>query len=397
MYLAACVVAAHSEMVLLWSMHGGSQAVGFFFVISGFYMQLILSGPRYSDAKAFFLSRLQRIYIPYFSCVGFCLAVGCRSLLISGDALSAQVALDKIVGANFADTADIAVLLTNFTIFFQDLILFVDRDATGQLLLTKGVSTAHTEFYTYLIIPQAWSVALELQFYILSPFLVRRCPTWLLGLTIAAISIIRVMSAELSGTDYDPWTYRFAPFELAKFLTGIIACRLLWLNPWGRTFCRVFYAPLSLSSSKVAYLTIIVAVLFALRFHAGIESFSHRIAPHFGPLAGEGFSLACTAAAGLIVAACFACTASHTLDRRVGELSFPVYLVHLTVALAVSRYLLQAESHKSLAGEVTFVLSVAIALLLQYSFLDRIENHRQRQIGRPLVAGDSQAGSPDSP
>jgi peptidoglycan/LPS O-acetylase OafA/YrhL len=49
-YLALCVIAAHSHRVLPWRMHDGRQAVQIFYIISGFYMAMVLS-TRYSSAR----------------------------------------------------------------------------------------------------------------------------------------------------------------------------------------------------------------------------------------------------------------------------------------------------------------------------------------------------------
>ena len=65
LYLALCVVAAHTGNLFPWSAHNGLQSVEIFFLISGFYMALIAS--KYDTAREFYASRFLRIYIPYWT------------------------------------------------------------------------------------------------------------------------------------------------------------------------------------------------------------------------------------------------------------------------------------------------------------------------------------------
>ncbi len=84
LYLALCVVAGHAGDVFPWEMHNGRQAVQIFFIISGFYIELILSG-KYHTRTAFYKSRALRIFPPYaLVAAGVCLlSLACR--LLFGD------------------------------------------------------------------------------------------------------------------------------------------------------------------------------------------------------------------------------------------------------------------------------------------------------------------------
>src|SRR5437879_12743259 len=64
-YLALCVVAAHSSPIFPWPAHEGSEVVQIFFIISVFYMAMILSG-KYKSTKSFYISRWLRIFGPYY-------------------------------------------------------------------------------------------------------------------------------------------------------------------------------------------------------------------------------------------------------------------------------------------------------------------------------------------
>src|SRR5579884_1438107 len=73
-YLALCVIAAHATSNgLPRSLHSGKEAVQIFYLISGFYMALVLSS-RYDAPKAFYLSRFLRIFPTYWIVAGVTLA-----------------------------------------------------------------------------------------------------------------------------------------------------------------------------------------------------------------------------------------------------------------------------------------------------------------------------------
>lgn len=377
LYLAACVIAAHSEQVFPWSVHGGEAAVGFFFVISGFYMQLILSTDRYTGVLQFYKSRLLRIYLPYLVCLVLCMLAGLLSWGFCGNALSVQQCIELARSGNGTDGTQWMVMLTNVTIFLQDAVMFLGRDSAGSACLTKGVASGPQEFYNLLVIPQAWSIAVELQFYLLSPWLIRRLSTPRLLTVIMLLTGLRTATAVVMKLDFDPWTYRFAPFELVKFLAGIVSCRLLWQSPKGRRICEAACSWLQRASGGFKYPISVLVVLLAMRLHLGTGSLVHRATVIAGPVFKEPLQLLVVATAAVLVPLCFCLTLSLRVDRRIGELSFPVYLLHLTVVLALDGPLRGVLPGNSFLGECSALGSVLLAILLQKLVLDQLESNRQ--------------------
>jgi peptidoglycan/LPS O-acetylase OafA/YrhL len=380
LYLAACVIAAHSEHVFPWSVHGGEAAVGFFFVISGFYMQLILSTDRYAGVLQFYKSRLLRIYLPYLVCLGLCMLAGLVSWGYCGNALSVQQCIELARSGNGADGVQWMVLLSNVTVFMQDAVMFLGRDSAGSACLTSGVASGPQEFYNLLVIPQAWSIAVELQFYLLSPWLVRRLSTLHLLMLIMLLTGLHTAAAIVLKLDFDPWTYRFAPFELVKFLAGIVSCRLLWQSPKGRRICEVACSWLQRAPGGLRYPMAVMGVLLAMRLHLGTGSLVNRATVMAGSAFREPLLLLVVATAAILVPLCFCLTLSLQVDRRIGELSFPVYLLHLTVVLALDGPLRGVLPGSSFLGESSLLCSVLLAMLLQKLVLDRLESNRQLTI-----------------
>src|SRR5262245_47535053 len=86
-YLALCVIATHTHSVFPWGMHDGRQAVQIFYIISGFYMEMVLSG-RYASARDFYLSRFLRIFPTYWVILGAILLLSAVSGMLFGNWLS---------------------------------------------------------------------------------------------------------------------------------------------------------------------------------------------------------------------------------------------------------------------------------------------------------------------
>lgn len=138
-YLALAVAISHAG---LSAPMNASYAVQFFFVISGYYMAQILDGPYKGDALRFYANRALRIFPAYWIVAGVTFA-----LMVLADSTWPMA---RMVRGEFFD---LGAVLANLLIFGQDFI----AQSNPQLLL---------------VVP-AWSIAMELYFYLLAPLLVR--------------------------------------------------------------------------------------------------------------------------------------------------------------------------------------------------------------------------------
>lgn len=379
-YLAACVVAAHSERVFPWSAHGGREAVEIFFVISGFYMQLILSLGKYRSASKFFYSRFQRIFLPYYCCLCFCVCLSLSWWLLFKNALSCQTIVSMMQAGMLTECGNLAILGTNLTILGQDSVMFLDRTHEGQFYLTPGVEHCITKLYNLLIIPQTWSVAIELQFYLLSPFLANRLNTRSLIIIAFILAIMRCNCITLFGIDYDPWNYRFAPFELFNFLVGMISCRIIWLDPIRRQNVEKFCSRMFPYATILSYILFILLCFLVFRLLLGSQSFTYRILNPISLLAKEVAALGIIVLWGSLLPFLFCVTRSNSVDRFIGELSYPIYLLHLTVALAVQDTVAFFDFSDLYSGQICFALTTVIAIGLQFGPLRYLESRRQLSV-----------------
>lgn len=353
-YLALCVVAAHAKAWVAPGMVGSVQAVQIFYLISGFYMQLILSG-KYSGVGRFYQSRALRIYVPYFV-VLFLVLVGS---LISGFWGGHWLALETYRQSGWGGNEPVAVVLaaaTNSTVFGQDLIHFLNG-AQGEFLRFRFADLSSVPLWRYLLIPPSWTIAVELTFYAVVPLLVLLRGRSLV-MVLAASLLLRVVAYEVFGLNADPWIYRFFPFELALFVAGMLAC-------------RVFLARGSGPDKPLPYgVLVVVLLLVALVLNVLVGACSHVVGWHYAVFLAY-------LAAFLLLPTLFASTKRNRWDRMIGELSFPIYLNHFFVIQVVEAYGFPSWVPQALTGEFVMVVSVGFAILLLVGFLVPFERWRQ--------------------
>lgn len=388
LYLALCVIGNHAEPVLPWRMHGGPDAVQIFFVISGFYMQWILGSGKYGTTVDFFLSRWLRIFVPYVVALAAVVVASVVAGWWTGDFLTLSTTLNPEGNGRFGTNL---ALLTNATIFFQDWIMFLGHEAGAPLRFSADFRTDAHPLVRFLWIPPAWSVAVELTFYLLAPLLACR---------LRAAAVVGVMALSLAGRwlcasqfglDHDPWTYRFMPFELFSFCLGMLACRLMRRHT--AAFDRLAHAAERLGTLlgglavPVLAMLVLASTSLHLMFTAVVRrSLDQVMAPGSATLAVLA-GTASLAAWGLFVPVVFSMTRRNPLDRMIGELSYPVYLLHYTVMLLVTPAWVACELPESLRGEAVALVTVATALLMQVILLGPLEAWRQwfvsSRAGRP--------------
>lgn len=346
--LAISVVLAHSTPIAGITLLGGRTAVECFFVISGFYMMLVISG-KYARLGSriwpvFITSRLARLY-PVYALIA--IATVAAGLLSGPSAL-----LDR-----FSELSPIGALqvgLANITLIGQDLLTFtVVRDGSAQFA-ADALLSAHRGA-GYLVVPQAWSLSIELLFYIVAPWLLRRSTLTLVIVGGASLGVKIAIGAAMLP---DPWSYRFFPAELVYFLAGALAFKLLSSHLNGRT--RL--GPVVLAICLVAFLAYPSA------------SAPEALAVVF-PLA-----LAC------VIPLVFEWSKRSVVDRRIGDLSYPLYLVHLLVQMTLLSFGVRDT------GLVLTVVSLAAAAAMVVIVDHPLERLRQRRLDR--VTGNQDAVAP---
>lgn len=350
-YLALCVVAAHFPGALPWGGLGGKTAVQFFFMISGFYMEFAYV--KYHSPMAFYKSRILRIFPPYF----LVLIASLATYLTAGCALDEWGGL-RLVGEAISGGDDVvgwAALATNFTLLFQDFTLFFERTANGGVHLSFPV-VQHTgnAIYHYLVIPVSWTISLELYFYLLVPSFCRTRTAILL--LICCISLtLRIALFGICDLRESPWDYRFFPFELVFFIMGMLACRLS-----GRVVPEIFRRYGKWVPAMVACAA---SVVFSIHF------MNHESPMSVFVLLGAGFAS---------LPVLFHATARSKLDRIFGELSYPIYLIHMLVGWLVVGISTKLHWKTDATPFIILIMVILAGLAMCRMFIEPLERYRSR-------------------
>src|SRR5689334_3227085 len=105
------------------------------------------------------------------------------------------------------------LIFTNICVFFQDTAYFLGLDKhSGNLYLTTAFYNSDPALYQFFLIIPAWTVGLELMYYLIAPFLVRRSFYIILILIVLSMALRVILIRK--GLFNDPWSYRFFPTEL---------------------------------------------------------------------------------------------------------------------------------------------------------------------------------------
>lgn len=339
--LAISVVGAHMGKIFGFGFVSGTLAVQSFFMISGFYMTLVLNekytGIRKSY-KLFISSRLLRLFPVYW-------VVVLLEIVVTGS--KQDIYVDNY------DVMNIGTLLfligTNILVFFQDIVMFLGYDlSTGELFFTKNFRDVNLPLYKFLLVPQAWSIGLELTFYLIAPFVVRWKISIIYGF-IALSVLLRVILYNI-GYDNDPWTYRFFPTELVFFLLGAVAYhryKKLEMLKFNRTYLYIVFSTLILFTCVYSFISIsFIYYIYLVFFFLSI--------PYV-----------------------FILSKNWKVDRYIGELSYPIYISHMFVLHCIYVFGLPIIGDK---GFTVMTISILFSVLLNTLVAEKIEKFRQRRI-----------------
>lgn len=360
--LAITVVIAHSNAVFGLKFTGGLVAVEVFFIISGFYMSMILDR-KYTGKGSYtlFLSnRFLRLY-PMFWVV---LLLTIFASIISSVFLGNWFKLSSYI--EYFDVMAIETLLfqifANIALFGQDIVMFLGfNQETGGMYFTHDFQTSSPMFYTFLFVPQAWTLGIEVMFYLIAPFLVRKSNLVIISI-IALSLLIRIFTYSIGYTN-DPWTYRFFPSELALFLLGTVSYRLY------DSYKIHKYKVLNFNPTPIILLSLFTIIIFYqfIPRNFWFGGFGHVVNWLF-------YGFVC-----LSIPFVFDFSKSSKIDSRIGELSYPVYISHILVIASISPFLSLAGGQKY-KGEWAVIFTILVSYILVRLISDPIEKIRQSRV-----------------
>lgn len=363
--LAITVVIAHSYTVFGFSFTGGLVAVEVFFIISGFYMAMILD-EKYAGkgSYALFLSnRFLRLY-PLFWVVLLLTIVTSVALYIFTDnffRLSPYI--------QYFDSMAIETLLyqiiVNIVLLGQDIVMFLgfSKDSGG-MYFTSDFRTSDPMFYKFLLVPQAWTLALEVMFYLIAPFVVRKSNIFIVSLIIFSM-LTRAYIYFFLGYTNDPWTYRFFPAELALFLFGVISFRL--------------YKTYKIQKTKLLGRNLVFFIYPSLFLTIIFYQFIPKAG--FGHIINWLFYVFCALSLPFI----FEFSKAWKLDARIGELSYPIYISHILVIGAITPFMKGGgQEHRGTLAVLFTIIFSYILLRLISDPIEKIRKSRVKHENKPI-------------
>jgi hypothetical protein len=244
----------------------------------------------------------------------------------------------------------IFLLFTNLFLFLQDAVMFLGLDTiSGHLFFTSNFRETTPQLHQFLFIPQAWTIGVEISFYLIAPFLVKRKLKIIFPLIILSLILRLVLHFHFEFKN-DPWTYRFFPTELVFFLLGIISYQI--------------YIKLQ---------TIVVNDIFYKLIWIGILVFT--LLYSFLPIPGKGYFYIITFFTSLPFI--FIYTKNWKIDSYIGELSYPIYISHMFVLSVISVLKIPVIGGK---GFILTLTTILFSVILNELVAKKIEKIRQNRI-----------------
>jgi len=349
--LAAAVVFHHSTIPGNLPLVDGHQAVRLFYIISGFYMALIL-GKKYPLNRhglwIFYTNRAARIFPVYW-------IVLIGAVAFYGFALIwTQRIPERFQWYSFLHQGKHGGFLAGLGLS-QLLLLGLDWfslfDFKGTSLGFWGTVTGGKTAGFLCFVPQAWTLAVELMFYLVAPFLVQARTRWLFVICGAGI-VIRASLSIWKPQESLSLNYFWFPLQIPFFLLGILSYR--WMG-------------ISTALWKKRWMIV----------GGGWTAFVIIMAYGWIP-AGVGPILSC-GSMGLLLPALF--HIEGKVGNFLGELSYPIYVVHILVKWIILGVLgVQLAGEKIVGGSVLLVASMIAAIGIEKLIGTRVEVWRASRI-----------------
>ena len=345
--LAIAVVVYHSFTIFGLRLCGGQIAVESFFMISGFYMALILN-EKYTGVgsyRKFLLSRFYRIFPVYWIVLVAALLLSVIGYVWFNNAFYLTRFMSNKECLSFTTIG--YFIFENLVIIGQDVLYFLRLDKWCNPKLTYYVLSYKHAGYQYLLVPQAWSISLELLFYSIAPFMVRKKWQWQVALITIAFGVKLVYAIQFN-LSLDPWSYRFFPFEIGFFMLGSVAYQI---------YQQLKNKPISPSIGYVLLVCCIVGVFTVDEIPLPVN-FKNSL---------FYFLIFCS------VPFIFKALKDNKIDRYIGELSFSIYISHHLIVSIFRMFFYNHIHWISYYGYSVVLASLVLAIVFQKTIIKPLE------------------------
>lgn len=337
-FLAISVVISHNG--IRFPGIEGHLAVMAFFVISGFYMALVLNEKYQSNLWGFYGARFLRLWPSYI--VVFCL------VLLFINPMGQEIYKTTLT--------TVYVWFSAITMFFYQTLGWFGFDGTGALvfLRTNEMNDTISPLINATHMQQMWSIGAEICFYIVAPFFARK-PKVIVALFIVSIAVFIAIKNFLFF--HHPLDHRSAICSFWLFLSGMLAY-FGWVK-----FRTLEYA----NSMKVLPWSILGLVVVILCIIIGWQYFNN---PYV--------TILCYAIFALSIIPVFHASRKSKMDKLIGELSYPIYLTHWPIVAFV------ITSHRGswLWSFILIGISVLCSIALHFG-VDRYVERFRVKLSKP--------------
>lgn len=356
LFLALSVAVWHLPGAQFRLMYAGT-AVVFFFIISGFYMAMVLTEKYAADTGKFYSARFWRLYPAY---AGMCLVmIGWSMFTGQPTAFTARLAMPL--------SEQVLLVAGNVSMFGQDLYEFSNST------VAPWAGWFSPDFFKghWVLIGQAWSLSTEVWFYLIAPFIVR----WP-GRTFAALAAVLVLRIVMLGALDLPWVwgYWFFPGALTFFLLGASSYHLhrQFSFPAGR------HRQIGMTALAAFFVAVVIAIATSGMALSPARNGSIDTVAHWTSYALFSLSIPYV----------FALTKDNRVDRWIGDLSYPLYLAHGLVHGIVFNVLLAPQgpllwSFVGLAASMTAALFLVFFVEVPVEWIRRLAKRRRASLWAP--------------
>lgn len=349
--LALAVLIGHLEVSGVSILIPGNIAVELFFIISGYYMAMVMGSKVYENKSktnvlAFYKSRFFRLYPTFLTVSAFTfLYFYLVWWMLGKKPINGTDEIYALTGIGLKALA----FFSNVTMFGQDLFGLFHVLPTGEIKMFYARNTGMTGdgalwLGNLRIIGQAWSIGTEIWFYILVPFLSKLKVKYLIVAAVSSFLLKMFFEIELN---YE--TYFFFPCQMYLFLIGMLA----------------FYFNTGKKLNKNLAILLLGLVLLSFFLYPMFSNLYFRSFLYIFFFFSIDF--------------CFKLTKSNQIDRVIGNLSYPIYLVHMLVFSFLHNLLNYFQLKWSFVFSLSSIaLSIIAALLIYYLIEVPFDKFRSR-------------------
>mgnify|MGYP003575937967 CR=1 FL=1 len=350
-FILACgVVLCHTSAIYGYMPLSGDIAVQVFYIISGFYMAFILNDKYVGKGSiaTFYSNRALKIYPIYWLVL---------LLIIAWSALMYYLGYPGVM-RQYVDNWPLSfftlayLCLSNIWIMGLDWVFLVGLGNNGDMFFTSDFNSFNPKLYTFCFNSIAWTIGIELMFYMLAPFIVKRNIKLIILLLFISLTLRLVLA--YFGLSDAPWNYMFFPTQLMFFMAGIISFRL-------------YYRIRNVEIHRIVSMSIFIAYSLFLLFYYNLFPNSYI---------QEVLLFSFTA---LIIPVVFKLSMKSKIDRYLGDLSYPIYISQSLIIMVTAPKVFPKIFGW---GFTALCLCIFFAVVVHHFITRPIERMRLEKIGK---------------